>query len=61
MSERSWSHEALPHQTNIQQEAIMACNPVAVLPGMENDVTRLITGIPTIKIKQIGKNAITKI
>jgi hypothetical protein len=37
MPEQSRSHEALPYQNQQRSCAIMACNPVAVLPGMQNN------------------------
>jgi hypothetical protein len=36
-----FNHEALLHQDHQRQGATLACNPLAVLPGMKNDADRL--------------------
>ena len=42
VSKCSRCYEALPHQADKRQSAIMACNPVAVLPDLQNDVAGLV-------------------
>ena len=41
MPQQSRSHEALPHKADKRQGPGMACGALAVLPGMQDDVTRL--------------------
>jgi hypothetical protein len=43
MPERSWSYAPGTHQDNGKQSIEMVNNPQAILPGLQNDVARLIT------------------
>jgi hypothetical protein len=52
MPERSWHDALLSYKNHKRLGAIIACNTVAVLPGVQDDTARLKTSLSPAKHQQ---------